>query len=266
MRELAAFGPLDAHAIEGLLFDLDDTVLSGGLLTRQAYDALWMLHNAGFKLVAVTGRPSGWAEVIARQWPIDGAVAENGAVHVFREGRAIAVRVNDSATFAYRQERLSALKMCIASLFPGVSLADDHMGRRADIAWDVAECTQVSEPVVVALMAAIQREGARVTRSSVHVHASFERDDKASGAVAFARERWNMDPGAALHRFAFVGDSTNDASCFAAFRTTFGVANVRRYARVISVPPRWVAPSSEGVGFAEIAHALVAARARPREA
>ena len=44
------------------------------------YDALWDLSDAGLRLVAVTGRPSGWGEVIARQWPIDGAVTENGAV------------------------------------------------------------------------------------------------------------------------------------------------------------------------------------------
>ena len=69
------------------LFDLDDTLLTHGRLTRQAYDALWDLHDAGLKLVAVTGRPSGWGEVLARQWPIEGCVTENGAMPSFGTGR-----------------------------------------------------------------------------------------------------------------------------------------------------------------------------------
>src|ERR1700689_3226812 len=89
MQSLTSFSPLQAREIDGLLFDLDDTLLTHGLLTRAAFDALWDLHDAKIKLVAVTGRPSGWGEVIARQWPIDGAVTENGAVHVVRDGRGI---------------------------------------------------------------------------------------------------------------------------------------------------------------------------------
>ena len=95
---------------------------------------------------------------------------------------------------------------------------------------------------------------------SVHLHASFERDDKASGAMRFVHARFGDDVGSAIHRWGFVGDSGNDAACFAAFATTFGVANVRAYARSMSVPPRWIAPSERGAGFAEIAKVLVAAR------
>ena len=74
MTPLAALPADAARGLTGLLFDLDDTVLTHGMLTKSAYDALWRLHESGLRLVAVTGRPSGWGEVIARQWPIDGAV------------------------------------------------------------------------------------------------------------------------------------------------------------------------------------------------
>ena len=56
-------------------------------------------------------------------------------------------------------------------------------------------------------------------------------------------------------RFAFAGDSGNDAACFAAFRTTFGVANVRASLARLSVTPRYVATRTMGEGFAEIAAA-----------
>jgi len=41
--------------------------------------------RAGLALVAVTGRPAGWGRVLARQWPVAGCIAENGAVAVVLE-------------------------------------------------------------------------------------------------------------------------------------------------------------------------------------
>src|SRR5258707_9326183 len=69
-----------ARRLRGLLFDLDDTLLDGTRLGEAAYSSLWRLREAGLVLVGVTGRPSGWAEVIARQWPVEGVVAENGPI------------------------------------------------------------------------------------------------------------------------------------------------------------------------------------------
>ena len=58
-----------------------------------------------------------------------------------------------------------------------------------------------------------------------------------------------------------LGDSVNDAPAFAAFRPSFGVANVRRAVPLLSLPPRFIAKSERGAGFAEIVDALLAARA-----
>ena len=51
MRPLEELTREEGARIEGLLFDLDDTFLTHGRLTRGAYDALWDLHDAGLKLV-----------------------------------------------------------------------------------------------------------------------------------------------------------------------------------------------------------------------
>jgi len=261
MRALSMLPPEEARGLVGLLFDLDDTVLSHGVLTREAYEAIWSLHEAKLRLVAVTGRPSGWGEVIARQWPIDGAVTENGAVHVVREGKGVALQFDgDVREVAERRARLDQLVATVAKAMPRVKLADDVHARRSDVAWDIGERERLEPSAVEELAALVLAGGARTTRSSVHLHASFERDDKASGAIRFVHNRFGDDAGAALHRWAFVGDSGNDAACFAAFKTTFGVENVRAYARVLSVPPRWIAPSKRGAGFAEIAKAIVSSR------
>lgn len=261
MKPLAELGKEEAQRLEGVFFDLDDTVLTHGLLTRRAYGAIWDLHEAGFRLVAVTGRPSGWAEVLVRQWPIDGAVTENGAVFVVREGRGVRVLLDGTTEeVAERRARLDALVAQVRASLPHVELADDVQGRRSDVAWDIAERVKLPEADVMRLAELVVRAGARTTRSSVHLHASFERDDKASGAMRFVRERFGEDPGRAVQRWAFVGDSGNDAACFAAIRTTFGVANVRAFLDRLSVPPRYVAAAERGEGFAEIAERLIALR------
>src|SRR5579859_4259490 len=140
MKALSTLDEKTARPLTGLLFDLDDTLLSHGVLTREAYDALWDLHEGGLRLVAVTGRPSGWGEVIARQWPIDGAVTENGAVHVLRQGRSLALRERcNEAERRARRVRLAQVVERVAEAVPEVRLADDVGARRSDVTWDVGE-------------------------------------------------------------------------------------------------------------------------------
>jgi HAD superfamily hydrolase (TIGR01484 family) len=253
VRPLSSLPASEARRLEGLLFDLDDTLLSHGRLTRVAYDALWDLHDAGLKLVAVTGRPSGWGEVLARQWPVEGCVTENGAIAVVREGPGV-TRIDpcDEAERRSRRVRLARLVERVRELVPEARLTDDVDARRSDVTWDVGERVRLPEDRIRPIVAAIGDAGARGSRSSVHLHATFDVDDKASGAIAFLATL-GEDAGAALSRWAFAGDSGNDTACFAAFRTTFGVANVRASVGRMSVPPRFVAGATMGEGFAEIA-------------
>jgi hypothetical protein len=95
----------------------------------------------------------------------------------------------------------------------------------------------------------------------VHLHLTFETEDKATGTVGLLRRCFGEDPTAARARYAFIGDSANDAAAFGAFLTTFGVANIAAHLRGISVPPRYVAREPMGRGFAAIAARLVALRA-----
>ena len=254
MRPLGDLDAAEARCLKGVLFDLDDTVLSKGVLERAAYDALWSLRDAGLALVAVTGRPSGWGEVIARQWPIAGCVVENGAVHLVREGGGIARR--DACRESERRARrikLALLVERVRDVVPEARLTDDMDSRRSDVTWDVGERMRLPEDRVRAVVAEIEAAGARWSQSSVHLHATFDSDDKASGAVRFCARELGEDESSVPARFAFVGDSGNDAPCFAAMRTTFGVANVRASLGRIPVAPRYVASLPMGRGFAEIA-------------
>ncbi len=262
MKPLSAMPEEEARGLRALLFDLDDTVLDHGVLTKGAYDALWALRDHGLPLLAVTGRPSGWGEIVARQWPVVGVVSENGAVLSWRQGRRIERSLRGTqATRQANRRRLEDIVVAVREAYPSLELADDNPARITDVTFDIGENASIPPEVVASVRKLIESMGARSIVSSVHLHASFEGDDKASGALRFLSERLSIDPSEARTFAAFVGDSENDAACFSAFRTTIGVANIAPYLPGLSMPPKYLSAPSMGAGFAELAAALIARRA-----
>lgn len=266
MRPLEALSADEARRITGVVFDLDDTVLDHGSLGEAAYGALFRMREAGLRLVACTGRPAGWGEVIQRQWPIDATITENGAI-AFLAGPAAAgarplltVDPLGSAARQTRRAELRALADEIVDRFPATALADDNDARRADVTLDIGEHRRVASDQVRAIRALARERGARTFASSIHLHLTHDPDDKATGTIRILVERFGEDATGALSRWAFVGDSANDAAAFAAFRLSFGVANVVSHLHGLTVPPRYLAAAAMGRGFAEIAARLVALR------
>jgi HAD superfamily hydrolase (TIGR01484 family) len=131
---------LDARAIDSLLFDIDETLTTEGKLTALAYAALEKLHTAGKRVVAVTGRPAGWCDHIARMWPVDAVVGENGAFYFcFAEGRLHKRFADDEKTRAAKRGRLDAIARTILAQVPGCAIASDQPYRETDLAIDYCE-------------------------------------------------------------------------------------------------------------------------------
>ena len=258
MKPASRFPAAAARRLAGVLFDLDDTLLDRGRLTVAALTALYRLAEAGLILVGVTGRPAGWGQVLARQWPVSGMVTENGIIAlVQREHR---VHVLDRATpeqRAERRQRLDALVSELRSRFSELVPSDDVAGRVADFSFDIGESRQVDAGVVKAATELAHERGARVVRSSIQLHLSYDGDDKASGVLRFLHAVHGVDVTSARHRFAFVGDSENDAPCFGTFEHSFGVANLRGRP---SLEPAYRASQPMGAGFAEIAGVILDGR------
>ncbi len=261
MRAIDQMPAAEARGLTGLLFDLDDTFFTHGVLTREAYGALWKLRDAGLKLVAVTGRPHAWGEFVVRQWPVDGAVTENGALSVRREGNSLSRfdSVGDSERRS-RRIRLASLVEAVREAVPEARLSDDVDGRVSDVTWDIGERMQLPEDRIRVIRKMIFDAGARNFRSSVHLHATFDPVDKAEGTVRFLVASLGEDSGSALTRYAYIGDSGNDAPCFAAFATTIGVSNVRHHLSRMSVPPQYVTSGPRGEGFREAAERILLLR------
>lgn len=165
------------------------------------------------------------------------------------------MQCRDSIAPESRAERSLKLQQLVAhaqSEIPTLVPADDVAGRLTDFTFDIGEHHQAQESDIQQAIALAHAHGARTTRSSVHLHFTFERSDKATGALHFLRSL-GVDPTAARQKFAFIGDSENDAPCFAAFQHAVGVRNLRGR---FSLTPRYRTEGRAAAGFVELAKHL----------
>ncbi len=252
-------------AVGGVLTDIDDTLTRDGAIEPEALDALHALAGAGVPVVAVTGRPMGWSEPFARDWPLAAIVAENGAVGMFRDGPPGAgVRieyVQDEATRAHNTRRLREVAARILRELPPATLARDSAGRVTDIAVDHAEFARLDEPAIARVVALMREEGMNATVSSIHVNGWFGHHDKWSGACWAVQRLYGRTLAEERSRWLYVGDSTNDQDMFRRFEMSVGVANLMHFAERLQHWPAWLTAAERGAGFAEVARALLDARA-----
>ena len=248
-------------AVAGVLTDIDDTLTRDGAIEPAALAALQALADAGVPVVAITGRPMGWSEPFARDWPLDAIVAENGAVALFRDGGTLRVEyAQDDATRAANGVRLREVAARIVAEVPGATLARDSAGRVTDIAIDHGEFVDLDDAHVAHVVALMEAEGMTATVSSIHVNGWFGTHDKLSGARWIVRRLYDRDLDAELGRWVYVGDSTNDQRMFGHFPLSVGVANLREFADRLQTWPAFITAGARGDGFAEVARALLAAR------
>ena len=254
MKPLAA---LDAKGVRAVLFDIDDTLTTEGKLTAGAYGALERLRAAGLTVVPVTGRPAGWCDHIARMWPVDAVVGENGAFYFYYDGKKLGRRYQDEATVRKANaERLKAISQSILSAVPGTALAADQAYRETDLAIDYCEDVPALPPEAAERIAALMRAAGLTAKvSSIHVNGWFGGYDKLAMTRLFFRERLALDLDAANASVVFAGDSPNDQPMFGFFRHSVGVANVRRFA--LEQRPAYVTAKPAGAGFEELAAHLL---------
>ena len=262
MQPLERISSAQARALSGVCFDIDDTVTTHGTLDADAYQSLFALKASGLKLLAVTGRPLGFAEIIARTWPVDAAIGENGAGFIARDGSTLRSGYWDAVEVRATQQRsLLRIRERVADELPEVSVSSDSWARRCDLAFDIGEQVHLPRVTVDRLVKLLETEGAQASVSSIHAHAQLGDHDKARGIVLAAQALWGLSEQTLQQQFLFVGDSGNDAAAFSFFGLTVGVANVVTHLDRLPTSPAYVTPSPFGAGFAELARLLCALRA-----
>jgi hypothetical protein len=250
---------LDARGIRVVLVDIDDTLTTDGRLTAQAYGALERLKGAGLRVVPVTGRPAGWCDHIARMWPVDAVVGENGAFYFFHSGERLQKRyLDDPQARAEKRARLEAVAARILAAVPGCALAADQAYRETDLAIDYCEDVPPLPLAAASRIAELMREAGLTAKvSSIHVNGWFGHYDKLAATRRVFSERFGLDLDAANAEVVFAGDSPNDSPMFAFFRNSVGVANVRRFESLLADAPKYVTRAASGAGFAELADHLL---------
>jgi HAD superfamily hydrolase (TIGR01484 family) len=265
MRDLSEFSLLQRSHIVGVLTDIDDTITSEGRLTAAAYSALEKLQSAGLRVIPVTGRPAGWCDHIARMWPVDAVVGENGAFWMRYDKHMQKLKtVFATPPRADRQLRLDALAAEILAAVPGCALASDQFCRVADLAIDFCEDVDpLPRSAVDAIVRHMQNAGMHAKVSSIHVNGWFGDYDKLTTTRQMLRQEFatSLDEDAQREQWVFVGDSPNDAPMFAYFGNSVGVANVLDFADRLDAAPTYITRDRAGAGFVQLAQALLEARA-----
>jgi HAD superfamily hydrolase (TIGR01484 family) len=239
------------------------------------------LQAHGLHVIPITGRPVGWSVPFAQSWPVNAIVAENGAVALVGQHRAVTgsdtesvtkagswdttssrqalqrLYTLDAKTRALHFQRMQAVLARIEREIPGAQRSQDSAGRETDIAIDHSEFTQLSPSTIEAVVQLMRSEGMTATVSSIHINGWFGQHDKFTGACWIARELLGRNLMQELDRWVYVGDSTNDQIMFQHFPHSVGVANIRRFADQLEHPPRYITPSERGSGFSEVAQVLL---------
>ncbi|BBD08205.1 HAD-IIB family hydrolase [Desulfovibrio ferrophilus] len=261
MKPLAEMPEAVRKSIRFVLTDIDDTLTDEGRLGAGAYGALQRLREAGLKVIPITGRPAGWCDHIARMWPVDGVVGENGAFY-FRyddsKKRMIRRFMKDEPQRTEDRRKLAKLRQRILAEVPGAGLSADQPYREADLAIDFCEDVPALDKTQVARIVELFEEaGAHAKVSSIHVNGWFGDWDKLSMTRLMLSEQFDTDLDAIRDSIVFSGDSPNDAPMFGFFPNSMGVANVLDFRGELDAEPGWISHSRGGAGFVELAELLL---------
>jgi len=253
-----------AKTLLGVFFDIDDTFTAHGKIGPKPFQAIWSLKEAGLKVVPITGRPAGWCDHIARMWPVDGVVGENGAFYFWYDQKEKKLKKRFMDSDPVREEnrrRLSMVKEEILRSVPGTALASDQQYREADLAIDYCEdLTPLPWQEVVRICGIFKKHGATCKVSSVHVNGWFGDYNKLGMTKLLVLEQWGLMLNDQKNRFIFCGDSPNDEPMFEYFPHAAGVRNILNFAERMKHLPTFVASQEGGEGFAEIVNTILGMR------
>lgn len=248
--------------IRYVLADIDDTLTVGGRLPAVVFAAMERLKKAGIRAIPITGRPAGWCDHIARMWPVDGLVGENGAFYFRYDDVQRKMQRRYFKTENQRKadrQKLEKLKSEILKKIPGCRVSADQAYREADLAIDYCEdVPPLSMEAVDQIVRLFEEAGARAKISSIHVNGWFGDYDKLTMTQMLFEEVFKDNLESVKADVIFIGDSPNDVPMFQFFPHSVGVSNILQFKGKIMHEPAWVTLKEGGYGFAEMVDSILA--------
>ena len=201
-----------------VLTDIDDTLTIKGRLPSVAFTAIENLQKKGVQVIPITGRPAGWCDHIARMWPVDGVVGENGAFY-FRyddaEKKMIRRYFKTEKERKEDWEKLEKIKQQILIKVPHCRVSADQAYREADLAIDFCEdVPPLPIKDVDQIVRCFNDAGAQAKISSIHVNGWFGDYDKLSMTRLFFKEVFKVSLDEIKKKVIFTGDSPMIPLCF----------------------------------------------------
>ncbi|UCF98146.1 MAG: HAD-IIB family hydrolase [Spirochaetaceae bacterium] len=253
-------------SLQILFSDIDDTITAGGLVTAASFAALWRLHQTGVAVVPVTGRPAGWCDHIARMWPVNAVIGENGAFYYSydREERKMRrVSLIAAQERLEGREKLERIRRRVLQEVPGSRIAADQQFRITDLAIDFCEdvVPPLSAEKIKRICGIVEEEGATYKISSIHINCWYGSFDKVTGVRRFLADRGrDLASDEVQGSTAFIGDSPNDEPMFAALRHSIAVANIRGFLDRLNHSPAYVTEKEFAAGFSEAVDTILKKR------
>ena len=261
MKNLSTMSSTQLDNIKFILTDIDDTLTTEGRLKSDAYEAMERLSNKGYKVIPVTGRCAGWCDHIARMWPVDGVVGENGAF--FFSYDHVNKKMNNlySQTEEERRENfklLHEIKDTILRSVSGAAVASDQDYRITDLAIDFAEdVPKLPQHKIDEIVQIAEQNGAVAKISSIHVNCWIGSHNKLSTSLKVLKESFGLNDAEIQNNVIFIGDSPNDSLMFGFFNNSVGVANVKELMNNIENSPKYITSNFSGDGFVELANFII---------
>lgn len=238
--------------VRALFTDLDGTLTSGGRIEAKTQGLLEELEEVGVPLIVVTGRSAGWGQALATLLPAAAVVAENGGVTFIREGARLEKLYGvPAAALPEWRRRMHATAVDAMADVPGARLSSDSRYREVDLAIDWNEEVSLEVGDAERVASRLREGGFSAVRSSVHVNFGPPEFDKLKACKTVVRRALGGDPND-LNPYVFVGDALNDASMFAGFPRSVGVANVLRWWDALTAKPSFLTDAEEGAGLREV--------------
>jgi HAD superfamily hydrolase (TIGR01484 family) len=262
MKDLALATRSTFASVRFVLTDMDETLTYQGRLSARTYDALERLQHAGVKVIPVTAAPAGWCDQMARMWPVDGVISENGGLFIQRYDGHGTKRSFWHAD-AERQvisDQLAKIGRHVRQAVPSAVFADDQPFRLTSLAF-VQPDNDTDRDVIVA---ALRDAGLAVAINDLWILGWIGSYDKLAMTRRVMADVYGVDIGFDRDSILYCGDSTNDAPMFEFFRHTVGVSTVRRYLPEIPMPPTWITKGPGGDGFVEVVDAVIAGKSVER--
>lgn len=244
------FSEEEKKRIQYVISDVDDTITSNGRISPFTLGALYSLRRKEKNTFLVTGGSYGWGDCYMRQWPVDGVIAESGAVLFVRDE-------DDSVQALFNpiinQAEVIKKKNELLKKTEGLPLSSDQPARLFDIAYDK---NKMDEAEIKVLKNILSFSGAYYSESSIHINAWFGDYNKLSAVKYFLSKVYKIKENDLLNKGIYVGDSFNDQELFGYFPTSIGMHSVEEKRNEFKTLPLYITEEGSGLGFCSVVEAL----------